>query len=935
MFRYIIQKSLFVSFMLLVLIVKSGFAATWLDPSLRWKTIETPHFSIHYHEQIERIANRFAPVAEEVHQKLVPFMKYQSDIKIQVVLIDTVDYGNGYATVFPDPRVTLYLTDWSTNLNPSKYDQWLKFVFTHEYTHVLHLDMAEGLAALPRKIFGRIIVPNALSPSFMLEGVATYSETKNERWGRGDDPRWDMMMRMDVLENKIKTLDQASVDTVNWPDGHLRYIYGVEFLQYLSDTYGEERLIKFFHIFGNYVGTSGIDGAFYALYGKTLSGLWSDWLFYLHDKYERQKQGLGELTRPGLITGSGYHNLKPKWDKNSRLIYYQQQNADDYPGIRVVDPQTGEDKKIIEASVFAGNLSFDPNGQELLFIKSDNFDNYYTYSDICSLDLATKQLKQLTKGKRVTDADLAPDGKWIVFVENNLGTKTLKMITGGGVDEVVVLSPEAEVQYFSPRWTPDGTKFAVAKWTPGGQQKIYLVSPQTGIQRRLIEGDDSAESNPTFSPDGRYLFFDSDHSGIVNLYAYALDSKQLFQVTNVLGGAMMPDVSPDGKKLAYVSYSSNGYDLAVLAVEQTKWKEIVKEPGVIRSRAVPLLVPPKNYEVHDYNPLPGLLPKSWLPVSYTNENGSQSSVYLWGSDILGQHQYNLQYGYDFKANRPGYELLYTNNQFLPQLTLRLSETAAAYAWESATLWLRNTYGQVSVSLYDNRVFSEWDRQVVSVGYEQTNITNITSITAYTTKPSLGNINGAFVAWRYHNTRKYRKSISYEDGIDLTARVTSNSRSLGSDYAYTTYSANLASYFKMPGPHHVLTPTLYGFYSSGEQLAQSNFSWNSLPVRGYSGTSLQGNKGVSLITEYRFPIGYVERTVLYNSTFLDRIWGDVFVDVGGATFSPPGSLNLKRSYGAEFNMNTLLAGYFYLTSTIGYVNGVDAGGEEKFYFRFSM
>lgn len=923
-------------------------AATWLDPSLKWKTLETPHFSIHFHDGLEDIAKRLAPMAEEVHEKLVPIIKHKPDLKTNVVLLDTVDYGNGFATVIPDPRVTLYLTDWSTNLNPSKYDLWLRFLFTHEYTHILHLDIAEGSVSLFRFLFGRVIFPNGIQPMFIIEGLATYMETEHTRGGRGNDPRWEMMMRMDVLEDNIKSIDQAAVGTVRWPMGNVSYLYGVEFLEYLVETYGEDKLITLTHIYGDFLYSFGIDGAFIYLYRKNLSMLWNEWLDSLGGKYGKVRDDLGEVMEPKLVTRSGYYNLKPKWSRGSKSIYYQQSNVDGYPSIREIDVSEERDKKLVEASVFASNLSLGPDGRNLLFVKSSRFNNFYQYKDLYEYDLERNKIARLTEGMRITDADLSPDGSWVVFVENKSGTKTLIMMARDGSDKFMVCSYEANVQYFSPRFSPDGKKFVVAKWSPGGKQKIYLVNPQTGVQKRVTEGEGSAsEANPAFSPDGKYIFFDSDRTGIVNLYAYHLESKRLYQVTNVLGGAMMPDISLDGKQIAYVSYSSKGYDVAVLGVVSEEWKE-VRSPVTVTK---PVSKPEARYSaehrttnidtgvgsvteytnIHDYNPIPTLIPKFWLPYSYTNENGSQTYVYTQGSDILSQHNYVLQLGYDFEAERPQYSFLYNNNQFLPQISFMHTDVAVPYSWDSSTLWMREKYGLVSFSFYDYKVFSDWDLQALAIGYEQTNIGNISSIESLSTRPSMGNINGILAAYRYSSARRYAKSISSEDGIDMTLRIDWNSRDLGGDYSYTNYSASASTYFPTLANHHVLAPTLYGFYSKGELLEQSNFTWKYLPIRGYPSTNLRGNKGALLSTEYRFPILYAEKGFMYGYTFFDKIWGNVFYDIGGADFGSISDLKLKRSYGAELNIDTLMFWYAGATLKLGYVKGIDEDGEEKFYF----
>ena len=630
-------------------------AATWLDPSLKWKTLETPHFSINYYPEEAEIAYRLAPIAEEVNETMTKVFRSKLDMKTQVSLMDITDYGNGMTTVFPYPSITLYLTDLSSNLNPYKYDNYLRYLFLHEYTHALHLDMIEGGLKIFRTVFGRVMFPNSLEPWFLTEGIATYMETKYTKAGRGRDPRWAMMMRLDVLEDNVKTIDQAAVDTIKWPLGDLRYLYGVEFLKYLSDQYGEDKLITLTHVYGDFIFTEGVDGAFIYVYGRTLPQLWQAWLAHLRDKYQREKSALGKLTEPQLLTRSGYQNLKPKWSKDGRYLYYVEQNADDYPQLRRLEVKTGRAEKILEGMFSDENKSLSPDGQTLLLSKADTYRNYYTYKDIYALDLASNKMTRLTNGERASDPCYSPDGSEFVYVKNGLAGKSL-WISG---QQRPLASAETESQYFSPIFSPDGKYIYVPKKVGSGGERLYLIEPSTGRQVELTDtsrptDDAISEANPAFSPAGDYLFYDADYNGIVNLYAYHIATNRLFQVTNVIGGAMMPDVSPDGKQLAYVSYSSRGYDLAVLDIDPSAWQEVTSnrnDPGDGNDYGDPITVAQapavQTLEVHDYNPWPTLRPRFWIPDSFRNENGLVNSVYIGGMDPLGQHFYYLSGGFDF------------------------------------------------------------------------------------------------------------------------------------------------------------------------------------------------------------------------------------------------------------------------------------------------
>lgn len=64
------MKSTFLAAILLLCLSSVSHAAR-LDTSFSFSTIETPNFSIHFHQGLEKVAQKAAVLAEEAHDKVV------------------------------------------------------------------------------------------------------------------------------------------------------------------------------------------------------------------------------------------------------------------------------------------------------------------------------------------------------------------------------------------------------------------------------------------------------------------------------------------------------------------------------------------------------------------------------------------------------------------------------------------------------------------------------------------------------------------------------------------------------------------------------------------------------------------------------------------------------------------------------------------------
>src|SRR6185295_3946298 len=148
----------------LLLFAGTASAARLFDPALRFRMMPTEHFIIYFHQGEESLAQRLAVIAEEAWRALQRPLGVLRPRRTQVVLADQTELANGYATPLPYDTIVIYSV--SPSGSEFVFDDWLRLAFTHEFTHIVHLDRSEGWARIARGIFGRApyVFPNLFLP---------------------------------------------------------------------------------------------------------------------------------------------------------------------------------------------------------------------------------------------------------------------------------------------------------------------------------------------------------------------------------------------------------------------------------------------------------------------------------------------------------------------------------------------------------------------------------------------------------------------------------------------------------------------------------------------------------------------------------------------------------------------------------------------------
>ena len=127
------------------------------------------------------------------------------------------------------------------------------------------------------------------------------------------------------------------------------------------------------------------------------------------------------------------------------------------------------------------------------------------------------------------------------------------------IREITTFSEGVEV--FTLHWSPDGRTIAF-DYLIGHGRNLALVDVETGAMQILDEAAYDTR-NPYFSPDGKWLYFASDETGIYNIYRQSLTTGERQLLTNVTGGAFMPAVNEKGE-LVYAILDDRAFKIACI-----------------------------------------------------------------------------------------------------------------------------------------------------------------------------------------------------------------------------------------------------------------------------------------------------------------------------------------------------------------------------------
>ena len=896
--------------------------AQFVDPSLRWRTLDTAHFSVHFPEHLREQGRVVAGTAESVYPRVTARFSWTPALRTHVVVLDSLDVSNGLASPLPFNYIQIVLTPPDEG-ELLQNREWLELVLTHEFTHIAQLDKATADPLALRSIFGRFLFlfPNVLEPGWVTEGLAVWSESDPARgYGRLGQSHFEGQMRAEAARG-LRSLREVNAEGRGFPLNR-DYLYGGYFFDFLTERYGPRAVIDYVEGYSDNLIPFRVDSNPVSVTGKHMDELWDEYHAWLRARFGAQPAAGGTRDEGGEIVARAWSLDSPQLAPDGTRWYVA---GDGYTLPKLVRQAPGASAEAVAEVENGTRVAVAPSGA-VLISKLEVCRDYNVYYDLYRPG-AGGALDRLTECGRFRFS--AP-----------LDDRRLAAIrVTGGVAEVVVLDAkgtEQSVLYRAARGeslTGLAAKGGSVAVTSLREARWSLIEIAGDGKVSVLVSDGVVKHEPRYAESGDDIYFIADYGKTDNVWSWRRGERRLARWSDALSGVLDISAPVSGAMLVTTVEADGGALRALrLAAAPLEQREAPQEPGPEQ------LAGPVAEADRPYSPWSSLVPTSWLPAFYIADGAFALGFQTYGQDALGLHVYTLAPLYEF-----------TQQQGLG---------SASYVYDDRHGGFINRSMTVKTSVADDQKFTGRDVKAYNID-EIAQWVSLVRRLSLATRWYLG-AGAAVDRETFHDvaagatTPRDERVLGLVAGVDrrrvqvlsegpsqgqLLQLFAETSNGLRASYTGNFYRYDWRGY--LPAGASVFALRVNQAYSqAGAEPIQLGGSFSedvagfSLPVldqrqfplRGYrSGDpALTGRHAVLGTLEWRTPLSDVDRHLMVPPAGLNRLSLTVFVEAGSA-WTDAAAQRVFRSAGLELLAEVRVGYLLPLLLRAGVAKGFETPG----------
>ena len=544
-------------------------------PELDWETIETDHFRIHFYSETENSARLGAYIADSIYNSVTSLYNYKPFNKTDIIFTDVDDISNG-AAYFYDNKIIIWTSPLDFELRGSH--KWLENVITHEFTHIVSIQRAQKFGkSIPGAYFQYIgyekekrpdvlygypnslisyPIPGTSVPPWLAEGIAQFMYPGAD-WDNWDSIR-DMILRDQVINNNMLSWNELNTFGKSGIGNESVYNTGYAFSKYLVVTYSSDILLKIMQYLSK-PGNFSVNKALKSVTGKTGREVYKDFSEVLIKRYETLAVPLTKnINNNKIIIDEGSANLHPAWSEDGLKIAFLSNRDNDYFGstdLYIYDLINESYKKLVKGVYSKPSW----NGEKIYYSKRSKVPNKVgsSYYDIYEYDLGIKKELRLTKDARAF-SPLFIGNDQLFYISTKDGSQNIYLID-------IKNKISSKITDFSNQEAIGGLSYdkfnnrLIYDITTHHFKNINFINLSDSTSGKLIAEELWDERQSAHYQNS--IIYSDDRTGVFNLYY--LNNKQQGFITNVSGGAFMPDISANGK-VVFSLFENSKYKIAIL-----------------------------------------------------------------------------------------------------------------------------------------------------------------------------------------------------------------------------------------------------------------------------------------------------------------------------------------------------------------------------------
>ena len=891
------------------------------NPNLRWRTLHTEHFSVHFSEARREDARLTAAAAERIYPRITNQLGWEPRSRTHVLLLDSLDLSNGFATPLPFNYSGIFLTPPDDGELLQNRD-WLDLVLTHEFTHIVHMDKARGWPLGLRNVFGRLwpSFPNAIQPTWIIEGLAVYNESDVALgYGRLGNTHFEGMMRAEAARG-LRSLAEVNADGRGFPLNRA-YLYGSYFFAFLRERYGDAAIAQFVESYSGKLFWFPVDSNPESATGKTMTELWVEYHAWLRERFATSPAAVA-AAREGEILARGWTLFSPVLSAGGDRWYVR---GDGYTLPTLMrQPPGGKFESVRETE--GETRAFALSADAVLLSELEICENYNLYYDLYRVD-ARGSRKRLTECGRNRLAAPLEDGRIVV------------VRLSGATAEVVMLNPAGKAERTLYRAAPDesivglAAKADVVVISSLRDGRWSLVDLSAGAPTVLLS-DAAIKHSPRFGASPDEVFFIADYGKVYNVWSVERGGRTLHRWTQSINGVRETSAPVNGEILL-VTIEADGDALRLYRMPETPLEQRAAAPPATPAEA--RREEPAALGDEPYSPWSSLRPHAWVPLIQSADGTLALGVSVFGQDALGLHQYFLAPMYEF-----------TQHQFLG---------AFDYVYDyrhglaiNRTMTVKATDSDEKVRRYNIKENAQWVSTWTHLAVNQRFYWGLGAAVEHEKEREVDDGSASL---------KRERVLGLVAGVDTRRRqwlsegpsqgqwlrlFAETSDKLKADYTGNVVRADWRGYLPVRstvfalrwneayGTKDAQTFSLGGSQSD-EYILLPVLNEREFALRGYTSghAELTGHRARVLTAEWRTPLADIDRTAMTPPLGFNRLSLNLFYD-HGAAWERGDSPDYHRGVGLEI-MGELQAIYaFGVQFRAGVARGLDQTGETKFYLR---